>query len=193
MTAPKPDPLAAFFAAVAAFFRSLIGAAAPVVATGSGKIAPKRTAAAGAAGAIAIAVAFIGPWEGRELRAYRDIVGVPTICYGETRGVQMGDTATAEECTTMLAKGVAEFAAGIAPCLPATLPDKTRAAFISAAYNIGVGAFCGSSMSKRAKAGDLPGACDALTMWNKAGGKVVKGLVNRRAAERALCLEGLGR
>lgn len=153
----------------------------------------RRTAAgAGLGAALALAAAFIAPWEGVELRAYRDIVGVPTICYGETRGVQMGDTATLAECQTQLAKAVADFERGIRPCLPATLPDKTRAAFVSAAYNIGTAAFCRSSMSRRALAGDLPGACDALRMWNKAGGKVVRGLTNRREAERKLCLEGLG-
>jgi len=152
----------------------------------------QKTAAAGiTACALAIATAFIAPWEGEELRAYRDIVGVPTICYGETRGVRMGDVATHAECQTMLARGVAEFAQAIAPCLPTTVPDKTRAAFISAAYNIGSGAFCNSSMSRRAKAGDLRGACDALMLWVKAGGRTVQGLVNRRSAERALCLQGL--
>lgn len=145
------------------------------------------------AGVIAAAVAIIAPWEGRELRAYRDIVGVPTICYGETRGVRMGDVATPAECETRLARAVVEYATGIAPCLPAVLPDKTRAAFVSAAYNVGVSAFCGSSMSRRAKAGDLAGACDALLLWNKAGGRVVQGLVNRRKAERELCLSGLAR
>lgn len=147
--------------------------------------------AAGAGAAVALAVTLIGPWEGRELRAYRDIVGIPTVCYGETRGVKMGDSYTPAECETMLARGVAEFEAGIRPCLPTALPDKTRAAFISAAYNIGIKGFCGSSMSRKAKAGDLVGACNSLTLWNKAGGKVVRGLTNRRAAERALCLDGL--
>lgn len=151
----------------------------------------RKGAVVGATGALALAVALIAPWEGRELRAYQDIVGVWTICYGETRGVKPGDTATPAECQSMLAKGVAEFEAGIRPCLPATLPDPTRAAFISAAYNIGTGAFCRSSMSRRAMAGDLRGACDALMMWNKAGGQVVRGLTNRRAAERELCLSGL--
>ncbi len=144
-----------------------------------------------AAAAIAVATVFIMPWEGRELRAYRDIVGVPTICYGETRGVKMGDTATPAECETQLAKAVAEFETAIRPCLPATLPHQTRAAFISAAYNIGAGAFCSSSMSRKAKAGDLIGACQSLLLWNKAGGKEVRGLTRRRAAERDLCLEGL--
>lgn len=150
-----------------------------------------KAAATGIAGAIALAAALIAPWEGVELKAYRDIVGVPTICYGETRGVSIGDTATLAECQTMLATAVADFEKGIRPCLPAELPEKTRAAFISAAYNIGKGAFCGSSMSRLAKAGDLRGACEALMKWNKAGGKVVRGLTNRRAAERKLCLEGL--
>lgn len=150
-----------------------------------------KHAIGGAGAAIALAAAIIAPWEGRELRAYRDIVGVWTICYGETRGVKPGQTATPAQCDAMLAKAVGEYEAAIRPCLPATLPNPTRAAFVSAAYNIGPAAFCGSSMSRRAKAGDLRGACDALLLWNKAGGRVVKGLSNRRAAERALCLEGL--
>lgn len=146
---------------------------------------------AAAAAAIALASTFIAPWEGRELRAYRDIVGVPTICYGETRGIRIGDIATPAECDSMLARAVTEFEQAIRPCLPPVLPDKTRAAFISAAYNIGSAAFCRSSMSKRALAGDMRSACDALLLWVKAGGKTVKGLINRRNAERALCLEGL--
>lgn len=150
-----------------------------------------RNYVAGAAAAVAIATAVIAPWEGVELRAYRDIVGVPTLCYGETRGVKIGDSATLAQCQTMLARGVAEFEVTIRPCLPPVLPDQTRAAFISAAYNIGSGAFCKSSMSRLAKAGNIIGACDALMWWNKAGGKVVRGLTNRRKAERDLCLKGL--
>ncbi|PJE29977.1 hypothetical protein CVM39_08810 [Pseudooceanicola antarcticus] len=60
---------------------------------------------------------------------------------------------------------------------------------------MGAGAFCGSSMSRRALAGDLAGACDALLMWNKARMKgrlqPVRGLTRRREAERDLCLQGL--
>ncbi|MBL3571372.1 hypothetical protein BV509_20340 [Rhodovulum sulfidophilum] len=151
----------------------------------------RRTAAGGAAAVIAAAVALIAPWEGLRTASYQDIVGVWTICYGETHGVGPGQTTTPEECRTKLAARVAQFEAEIRPCLPPELPVETRAAFVSAAYNIGSGAFCRSSMSRRALAGDLPGACDALTMWVKAGGRTVPGLVNRRNAERALCLSGL--
>lgn len=143
-----------------------------------------------AAAVLALALPMVRQWEGRSLFAYGDLVGVPTICDGETRGVRMGDRATPEECDRMSEAAVREFDAAIRPCLPADLPAATRAAFVVAAYNIGAKAFCGSSMAKRAKAGDLRGACDALLMWTKAGGREVRGLVNRRKAERALCLQG---
>ena len=152
-------------------------------------------AAGGTAAVIALATTFIEPWEGTRLKAYLDVAGIPTICTGHTAGVEMGDTATPEECREMFLAEVVAFETRIRPCLPEQLPDQTRAAFVSAAYNIGAGAFCGSSMSRRAQAGDLAGACDALLMWNKARVKgvlqVVRGLDRRRAAERTLCLQGL--
>lgn len=143
-----------------------------------------------AAAAVGIALPVIKSWEGRELVPYRDIVGVLTWCDGETRG-KAKPVYTHAECDRITEAAAAEFEAAIRPCLPADLPVKTRAAFISTAYNIGSAAFCRSSMARKAVAGDLRGACDALMMWTKAGGRVVRGLVNRRTAERKLCLEGL--
>ncbi|MGI3164968.1 lysozyme [Pseudooceanicola sp. 200-1SW] len=152
-------------------------------------------AAGGGVAVIVLAAAFIEPWEGTRLKAYLDIAGIPTICTGHTEGVALGDTATAEDCREMFLAEVVAFETRIRPCLPEGLPDQSRAAFVSAAYNIGAGAFCGSSMSRRALAGDLAGACDALLMWNKARVqgvlRPVTGLTRRRQAERALCLEGL--
>ena len=52
----------------------------------------KKTGAFTAAGLIAVGI--VGGFEGLRTKAYRDVVGVPTICFGETRGVKMGDTAT---------------------------------------------------------------------------------------------------
>lgn len=146
------------------------------------------------AAALGLLITLVGTWEGRSLQAYRDIVGVPTICYGETRGVEMGDVATPAECNTLLAKGLREFSEGIDACLTRPVPDKVRVAFVSLAYNIGVAGFCGSSVVRRANAGLLPQACDAILMWDKAGRplKPVRGLTLRRQAERELCLEGLG-
>ncbi len=143
-----------------------------------------------ATAAVGIALPVIKHWEGRSLVPYTDIVGVETWCDGETRGTPKARY-TPAECDKITEAAAAEFEAAIRPCLPETLPHKTRAAFVVTAYNIGSAAFCRSSMSRRALAGDLKGACDALMMWTKAGGREVRGLVNRRTAERKLCLEGL--
>ena len=68
---------------------------------------------------------------------------------------------------------------------------KTFGAIVVTAYNIGIAAFCGSSMARKFNAGDKSGACDALLLWTKAGGQFRQGLLNRRNEERALCLEGI--
>ena len=139
------------------------------------------------------AVGVVGPFEGLRLTAYRDIVGVPTVCYGETRGVRMGDSYTREECAEMLGDGLVEFEQEIRKCLkaPDTIPDGPYISFNSLAYNIGAKAFCGSTLVRLANAGDLEAACRQLPRWNRAGGRVVKGLVNRRAEEMRICLDGL--
>ena len=150
--------------------------------------------AAGALGALGLlATAFIGGWEGKRNVAYQDIVGVWTVCYGETRGVERGDRFTDAQCLEMLGNGVVEFEQGVRACLkaPDAIPDKPYAMMVSLAYNIGTGAFCGSTVARRANAGDIKGACEAFTMWVKAGGRTVQGLVNRRNAEKAICLEGV--
>ncbi len=140
---------------------------------------------------LAACVALVGTWEGLQTVAYRDVVGVPTICYGETRGVKMGMTATKEECRQMLAEGILDFAAGIERCLPPNLPDPVMVSAVSLSYNIGQGAFCRSTVARRLQAGDIRGACDAFMMWTKAGGVEWRGLVNRRKAEREICLRGV--
>lgn len=147
---------------------------------------------AGSAALIALATGTVQVFEGRELRAYQDIVGVWTICDGETKGVKPGDVATPAECDSMLAKNLVVYERGLDGCLVAAVPGKSKVAFLSWTYNVGIGAACGSTLVRKANAGDVRGACDELLKWNRAGGRVVKGLTNRREAERKLCLEGLG-
>ncbi len=151
----------------------------------------RKTRLAGTVGAAAIAL--VGTWEGLRLTAYRDAVGVPTVCYGETLGVKLGDKHTKAECDAMLLASLKEHERGMRRCLkqPDAIPARSYVAFVSLTYNIGVGAFCRSTARKRIDRGDIRGACDAATWFNKAGGRTIKGLVNRRAAEHRLCLEGL--
>lgn len=142
-----------------------------------------------------IAVPFVGKWEGLELVAYRDLVGVLTVCYGETKGVRAGDRYTRAECDAMLARELLAYRRGLHPAIDpgaraAHLAPLRDVAFVSLAYNVGVSAASGSTAVRRLNAGDIAGACEALTWWNKAGGRVIRGLVNRRTDERALCLAG---
>lgn len=144
------------------------------------------------ASAAAIVTAFVAQHEGLRLWAYRDPVGVLTACYGHTGpDVQPGQTYTREQCRALLEQDLARHAQALA-CIHRPLTDGQKAAFVSFAYNVGPQAFCGSSLVRKANAGDMAGACAELDKWVYAKGQRLPGLVQRRAAERAMC-EGGGR
>lgn len=155
---------------------------------------PKRaTTATVSVGVLAATAAFVGPWEGLRTDAYIDIAGVPTVCYGETRGVEMGDSYTPEQCRTMLEAALATYRDGVVACIPG-LPDQpegVQVAVVSWTYNVGIGAACRSTLTRLANADDWHGACNQLPRWNRGGGRVIQGLTNRRAAERTVCMEAL--
>lgn len=143
-----------------------------------------------AAGWAAIAVVLVGGFEGLRTTAYRDPIGVVTACFGETRNIRMGDRFTKEECNGMLEGRLMEFWRGAAACTPSLpdMPDARQAAVVSLAYNIGVGAYCKSSVARNLNLGDVRAACDSFLKFNRAGGIKFPGLVRRREAERQLCL-----
>lgn len=140
---------------------------------------------------LAIAGAMGMYYEGTRHTAYQDSVGVLTICQGHTKGVHAGDTATDKQCEAYLKSDMAEAYSYVNRCIDATVSIKTAAAFTDAAYNLGPAVVCGSTLQRKANAGDIRGACNELPRWIYAGGKKLKGLVKRRASERELCLEGL--
>lgn len=126
--------------------------------------------------------------EGCELEAYRDVVGVLTIGYGHTGpDVVAGKRITQEQADALLAYDIRTFEDGVraasAPC-----PENQIGAMVSLAYNIGLGAFRGSTVLRRHNSQDFRGAADAFLMWNKAGGRELTGLTRRRHEERALYL-----
>jgi lysozyme len=132
------------------------------------------------------------------LDAYVDIAGVPTACDGITRGVRMGQRYTEAECAALLEKELVIHARGVMNCTPGLSrpgTDNQRIAAVSLAYNIGVGAWCGSTAARRFNAGDYRGGCDAMLRWDKArvNGvlRPVKGLTTRRKKEHAVCIRGL--
>ena len=142
-------------------------------------------------GAVALAVPLVAKYEGTVLRSYRDPVGIVTACTGHTGpDLKIRQTYTRQQCEDMLYKDLAKHADALA-CVSQPLTDGQRAAFVSFAFNVGEGAFCGSTLVRKANAGDIDGACAELSRWIYAGGKQLPGLVKRRAAERQLCEAGL--
>lgn len=146
--------------------------------------------------AAAIAAALAAPAEGLRQYAYRDPVGIPTICFGSTKGVRMGDTATVEQCREMLTREMLEAVEIVDRCQPG-LPVEVLAAFSDAAYNIGPVVACDTGRSTAARllaARRFAEACDQLLRWDRArvAGVMVAlpGLTKRRAAERDVCLRG---
>ena len=144
--------------------------------------------------ALMLATALAVPAEGLRQYAYRDVTGLPTICFGATQGVKMGDFRTVPECKALLTKGMSDVISAVDKCRPG-LPPTVLAAFADAAYNLGPKVACDSQRSTAARmlaAGDIAGACNQLTRWNRAriAGISVElpGLTKRRNMERDLCL-----
>lgn len=142
------------------------------------------------AGAAATVIVFTPLFEGERLTTYRDLGGVLTYCDGATENAQWGKTYTREECRAQLERDLARHAEGVMACMHVPLTDGQKAAFTDFAYNVGVGAFCRSSVARKTSAGDAKGGCDALLLWNKVNGKEVAGLTRRRKAEREICMKG---
>jgi len=146
---------------------------------------------------IAIATPLFVSMEGEELSAYKDVVGVVTICSGDTRNVYMGMRLTKEQCRQRTDNILNEYGTDVQKLSPGieNSPYEWAAHTIFAA-NIGVGAYGRSSIRRLYNAGDYRGACRAMRLYDKAGGRVIRGLVNRREGtatmigEYELCLGG---
>jgi len=145
-----------------------------------------------AAVATVLAASFITNFEGTRTEAYLDPVGIPTICTGHTEGVVMGQVYSLNECAAMLKSDVETAMASVLALARVPLNEHELAAYTSFVYNVGHGNFARSTLLKKLNAGDREGACNELPRWNKAKGRVLAGLVKRRAAERALCLAPVG-
>lgn len=138
---------------------------------------------------VVIATSAVAGFEGVRQVAYRDPVGIPTICFGETQGVKMGDRRTMDECRAMLADSLEIANKAVDRCVSAPLNDNQRAALVSFTYNVGAGNLCRSSLVRKMNSGDMIGGCNELPLWVYAKGVKLPGLVKRREAEREMCLK----
>lgn len=150
-----------------------------------------RIAATVGGGAIAIATVMLsgkGGLEGREYVAYKDVVGVLTVCDGHTgKDIIPGKRYTDKECDALTRADLTRIAKQVDPAIKVPTTETQRAAIYSFAYNVGANATINSTLMKKLNAKDYVGACDELRRWNYAGGKQWKGLINRREVEREVC------
>lgn len=102
--------------------------------------------------------------EGLSLTAYKDSAGVPTICYGETKGVKMGQRATLSDCQKQLIQSAGEHAKAL-DGLPMQLSDVALLGALDFTYNVGVDGFNGSSVKRHLKSLDYAAAAKAVLDW----------------------------
>lgn len=142
------------------------------------------------------AVLEVARSEGCRLKAYRCSAGVPTIGWGHTRGVKMGDTCTQEQADAWLVEDLTEFTDGVKRALKREASENELWALVSFTFNVGMGTadgkvkgFLTSTVLKMHNAGNRQAAARAFGLWNKAriNGvlQVVDGLTSRRAREAA--------
>jgi lysozyme len=132
-------------------------------------------------------IALIKKWEGLKLNAYLDPIGIPTIGYGHTKNVQMGDTITQAEADALLRSDLAEFEGYVNSLVKQPLTQNQFDALVSFTYNLGPGNLQRSTLLSKVnqdpKQDTIP---PEFLKWNKADGRVFAGLTNRRKDEAAL-------
>ena len=151
-------------------------------------IKPSARQSVGGLGIGAALLVSVLMYEGYTNEAVIPVPGdVPTIGVGRTEGVHMGDKTEPVREMMMLLKNLDRYGNGIKDCITVPLYQYELDAFISLAYNIGINAFCNSTLVKKLNAGDYVGACDQIMRWDKFKGKPLKGLTNRRNKEYITC------
>jgi lysozyme len=147
-------------------------------------------------GALLLIVAMAGglaaKFEGNPRTSYMDnlpATPTPTACRGHTGAdVRVGRAYSPEQCAEWFRADLLKAANGVQGCVTEPMAPNQFAAYTSTAYNIGIAAFCRSSMARLANTGDRDGSCRAILLYVYAGGHKLRGLVRRRQAEYELCV-----
>jgi lysozyme len=144
----------------------------------------KPAAAIVASAAVLVSVAV---HEGYKGTAYQDVGGVYTVGYGQADGIKKGDVTDPVRALVKLEQSLDEHAKGMVQCIQVPISQGEYDAYLDFTYNVGVSAFCHSTLNKKLNSMDYDGACKELLKWNTAGGKVVAGLQKRRTEEYEKC------
>ncbi len=131
-------------------------------------------------------LSLIKKFEGCELEAYKCAANVWTIGYGSTKGVKKGDTISQEEADKLLLHEMEEYEGYINDMVNVDLEQNQFDAMVSWVFNLGPANLKASTLLKVLNAKDYEGVPAQIKRWNKAGGKVLQGLIRRREAESLL-------
>ncbi len=135
---------------------------------------------------------FVGllGYEGYSPTAIIPVKGdVPTVGFGTTSGVKMGDTIDPVTAVSRALDDVGSAEKTVEDCVKVPLHQSEYDALISFTYNIGGRAFCSSTLVRKLNEGDYDGACEELKRWVYVKGRKVKGLENRREKEFLMCMK----
>lgn len=129
---------------------------------------------------------IIKRFETLRLTAYADPIGIPTIGYGHTRGVKLGDTITEEHANMFLADDLQDAESHIEQMINIDININQFSAMVCLVFNIGWSDFAKSTIRRLVNDGDFDGAAGEFCKWNHAGGQQLPGLTRRRQAEEEL-------
>ena len=128
-------------------------------------------------------IALIKKFEGCKLEAYLDAVDVPTIAYGRTKDVKIGDICTQQQAEDWLEEELVEYEGYVNEAVKVELTQPQFDSLVSWTYNLGPSNLNRSSMLRVLNTSDYDNVPEQIMRWNKAGGRVLPGLVRRREAE----------
>ncbi|MGG7603560.1 lysozyme [Massilia sp. BKSP1R2A-1] len=146
---------------------------------------------AGAMKASGACRALIREFEGCYLSAYRCPAGIPTIGVGHIRGVKMGDRCSVQQADVWLTEDLQDAEAAVNTLVKVPLAQQQFDALVSFTFNLGQGALAESTLLILLNKRSFKAAAEQFDRWVHSGGKKLAGLVRRRAAEKALFLDGL--
>ena len=117
---------------------------------------------------------------------YQDVIGINTVCTGHVTKLAVGTRVSGDTCAQLLQEDTAIAQSSIRRGVKTQISQNQYDALTSLVFNIGTGAFASSTLLRKLNADDCHGAAAEFTRWNRGGGRVLRGLTNRRASERAL-------
>lgn len=113
---------------------------------------------------------------------------VPTLGFGTTEGVKMGDKITPPQAVARALQDASKYEGALKTCVKVPLHQYEYDAYVSLAYNIGPSAFCNSTLVRKLNTEDYEGACNEILRWDFFRGKPLRGLTIRRQAEHKTCM-----